>query len=434
MSSSLDVVIPCFGNSTLIEETLDSLVNQTIKDFKTILVIDQLDAQYYLDLANNFRDVLEIEVLPLNGNYGITNATVSGIIHSQSDWVALLDHDDWLVPDAIEVVLEHISMTKDSVIALFTGRIDSETMPDNGHFYKKTYQGDVLGAFYPSTTHAAIVHNFLSHMKIYRKDRFELLNDPRIDGIQDWYWLLSNSNRGEYHFIEKPLYIHRIHALQNTKSEKSLKSVYKMQMQKRFIQENFPFRKFPADYLQNTSLHFLKENISKFKFSTIFLIGGGKSEIYAFNPILLFDLLLNNKSDDSYLLVVPRSQLDLSLLLSVLGSEDDCKPIGLVVSRQLFGSELVLKSQGGLFDFIVPLDPETELISSFAGLPLKHLDNSGSRYHSVVTESLIGNVKRGLKLRAFSWYRNNELLILRILPLGSKRRMSVKRLYSIIFQ
>ncbi len=434
MSNTLDVIIPCFGNSTLIEETLESLAEQTNKDFKVILVIDQLDDQYYKKVAKQFQTKLNLELLSLGGNFGITHATVKGVEHSSSQWVALVDHDDWLVPDAIDLVLKHLLRVNISVIAVFTRRVDSSTNSIHHLRNKNLYQGNMLGNFYGSTTQASIVHNFLSHLKVYRKSKFELLNDPRIDGIQDWYWLLLNSNKGEYSFIDQPLYIHRVHALQNTKTEVSLKSINKMQLQKQFISETLSPLHTESDYLEEQFSIFIRENISRISVSSILVARNRNFEIFAFNPILLLSLLSTYDSTEGVIVLVPRSQLDVTSLLTILGARSVRSSIGIAVSRELNGSTLVLKSQGGLFDFAVPLDPESELICSFAGLSLKHLGGDGSRYLSIGVSTYLQDMKKGVNSKFTAWYLKNDSILIRVIPIGSKRRAYIKKFYRLILR
>lgn len=106
----ISVLTPVFNPPLwALEKCIDSVLRQTTHDWELILVddrsTDQEVAEYLRSLS--FVDP-RIQTLFRETNGGIAAASQVGLILATSDFIALLDHDDELHPEALERVLQHL--------------------------------------------------------------------------------------------------------------------------------------------------------------------------------------------------------------------------------------------------------------------------------------------------------------------------------------
>ncbi|ANU37676.1 glycosyltransferase family 2 protein [Vibrio scophthalmi] len=114
-STKISVVTACFNSSATIGKTLDSLLNQTCKNFEHI-IIDGDSSDGTLDIIQSYIATAEHKVLlvsePDNGLYDAMN---KGIKLAAGQFVSILSSDDWYELDAIENVLAHTHLDIDII-------------------------------------------------------------------------------------------------------------------------------------------------------------------------------------------------------------------------------------------------------------------------------------------------------------------------------
>ncbi len=100
------VVLPTFNAANFIDQTILSLLNQTNKDFETIIIDDgSTDGTYdkLLKYKNRIRIIRQ-------DNKGSTSARNLGIKNARGEYIVSFDHDDILLPYALKIyqqVLEY---------------------------------------------------------------------------------------------------------------------------------------------------------------------------------------------------------------------------------------------------------------------------------------------------------------------------------------
>ncbi|MCL2689237.1 MAG: glycosyltransferase family 2 protein [Chitinispirillia bacterium] len=96
----VSVIIPAFNRSALLHRAVESVLNQTERDFELVIVDDGStdDTSQYLQkikLLNN------VQCLRLDKNYGVSKARNAGVSASSGEWIAFLDSDDYWHPDKL---------------------------------------------------------------------------------------------------------------------------------------------------------------------------------------------------------------------------------------------------------------------------------------------------------------------------------------------
>ena len=102
--SKISIIIPVFNASKTIKKAVDSLLNQTLKDFNIVLVDDGStdDSAIICDnYANEYKNVIVVH----KKNGGISSSRNAGIDATDTEYIAFLDADDFCESTFIEKVL-----------------------------------------------------------------------------------------------------------------------------------------------------------------------------------------------------------------------------------------------------------------------------------------------------------------------------------------
>lgn len=125
-------IIPTIGRSTLIN-SINSLKNQTIKDWRAIIIFDGISCNIDIDIDDNRIKVLECEKKGININ-SAGEVRNYGISFVETKWIAFLDDDDIIETDYIETFYNEINLCNDLHIDL---DLIIFRMNDNGRIIPK---------------------------------------------------------------------------------------------------------------------------------------------------------------------------------------------------------------------------------------------------------------------------------------------------------
>jgi glycosyltransferase involved in cell wall biosynthesis len=124
-------IIPTIGRSTLIN-SINSLKNQTIKDWYAIIIFDGISCN--IDIDDNRIKVLECDKKGVNIN-SAGEVRNYGMSFVETKWIAFLDDDDIIETDYIETFYNEMNLYNDLDIIIFrmndNGRIIPKLKTDN---------------------------------------------------------------------------------------------------------------------------------------------------------------------------------------------------------------------------------------------------------------------------------------------------------------
>ncbi|MDE6812008.1 MAG: glycosyltransferase [Muribaculaceae bacterium] len=112
----VSVIVPVYNASRWLRDALDSLKNQTYRNFEVILVNDgstddsEAICRKYVSADDRFRLVTQ-------SNSGVSEARNRGIDLARGEWIAFMDADDIMPPDALEVMIHHALYTNAVIVA-----------------------------------------------------------------------------------------------------------------------------------------------------------------------------------------------------------------------------------------------------------------------------------------------------------------------------
>lgn len=125
----------------------------------------------------------------LERNLGISGNTNQALAMAKGQWIAMVDHDDLLEPEALA---EAVRLLRKEPKAGFIYTDSDLTDPDGIKFYNALLKPD----WSPETLYSA---NYITHFSMIRKDLIEDAGgfDPQMDGAQDWDIFFKAAERTE---------------------------------------------------------------------------------------------------------------------------------------------------------------------------------------------------------------------------------------------
>lgn len=118
----VSVVIPCFNSGGTLQQTLDSVYRQTWPNIEIIVVDDGSSEPETTNLIDSLRGVTLIR----QSNKGLPAARNAGFRAASGEFVLPLDSDDWLVPEALTIML-HFLKSRPSLGFVFSDvRLEGE--------------------------------------------------------------------------------------------------------------------------------------------------------------------------------------------------------------------------------------------------------------------------------------------------------------------
>ncbi|YAF94776.1 MAG: glycosyltransferase [Nodularia sp. CChRGM 3473] len=191
----ISVIIPAYNSGKTINETIQSVLNQTFTNFELIIINDG-SQDSTLDIVSQINDArIKIFSYP---NAGGNVSRNRGLKHAVGEFVSFLDADDIWTPDKLQVQLQALQKNTDAKVAYsWTDYID-----ENGVIFLSGTHITANGDAYEKL----LVNNFLengSNPLIRREALIELGGfDESLEAAQDWdMWLRLAA---QYFFITVP--------------------------------------------------------------------------------------------------------------------------------------------------------------------------------------------------------------------------------------
>lgn len=101
MKPKISIILPVYNSEKYIEDTIKSVLNQTLKEFELIIVDDGSSDNSY-KICNKLALLDNRIKLFRKMNGGISDARNFGLTKAKSDYISFLDHDDLISPNLLE--------------------------------------------------------------------------------------------------------------------------------------------------------------------------------------------------------------------------------------------------------------------------------------------------------------------------------------------
>jgi GT2 family glycosyltransferase/2-polyprenyl-3-methyl-5-hydroxy-6-metoxy-1,4-benzoquinol methylase len=157
---------------------IESVLQQVYANFELCIADDASTASYVREVLQSYMDKdSRVKVVFREQNGHISAASNSALSLVEAEYVALMDHDDLLTPDALYWVAKTIQQNPD-VQLIYS---DEDKMDLQGKRYAPYFKQDW-------NPELLLSHNYICHLGVYKTEQVKTLGgfDSAFDGAQDY--------------------------------------------------------------------------------------------------------------------------------------------------------------------------------------------------------------------------------------------------------
>jgi glycosyltransferase involved in cell wall biosynthesis len=171
----ISVILATRNGEKYIERSIESVLNQTEKNFELIIINDTSEDNT-LDIIKRYSNTdKRVNFINLEKNIGPGLARHQGILQSRGEYIAIIDDDDyWISKDKLKIQKEFLEKNKDYVLV---GSTKTKIVDENNNFIKY-YKNPSLDKSIRRTI--LIKNNFMNCTVMFRKDAY-----MKVGGFQE---------------------------------------------------------------------------------------------------------------------------------------------------------------------------------------------------------------------------------------------------------
>lgn len=201
----ISVVIPVYNGEKTIQETIESVTNQTFRDFE-LIVIDDGSQDSTLNIVKRIPDSrLKVFSFP---NAGLAASRNRGIKLACGDYISFIDADDLWTPDKLEAQLQALQTHPQAAVAYsWTDCID-----ESGQFSRRGNHITIQGNVYAQLLLTDFIEN--GSNLLIRSQAFEMVGyfDESLPAAEDWDMWLRLAANYEFVVVPSPQVLYRLSA------------------------------------------------------------------------------------------------------------------------------------------------------------------------------------------------------------------------------
>lgn len=207
-SPKVSVIIGAYNCEKFIEGTVQSVIDQTFKDWE-LIVVDDCSTDSTREKVKAINDD-RIKIIRLDDNSGRPAVPRNiGIKNARGEYISFLDHDDIWLPEKLEKQVRFMEANPEVFLLYskcFVQKDDKITEiaplhPKSGYIFKDLY----------------LAYNLLPCSTVMMRNRKDSMayffnEDRELMAIEDYDLWLSIAYREKISFIDEPLAIYRLHS------------------------------------------------------------------------------------------------------------------------------------------------------------------------------------------------------------------------------
>lgn len=229
----ISIIVPTYKTpEKFLKEMIDSVRNQSYENWELCIGDGSVTEDTVKNVVESYQKKdKRIKMLCLSENLGIAGNTNAALSIATGDYIALLDHDDILAPDALyEVVKWMNEHYKDETDVIYTDE-DKVSFDLKDYFephFKSDYNLDLIRS-----------NNYICHLFVARKSIVDQVGGFRkeYDGSQDYDFILRCIEQSKHvEHVPKVLYHWRCHPGSTAANQES--KMYCYEAGKRAIEDH----------------------------------------------------------------------------------------------------------------------------------------------------------------------------------------------------
>lgn len=224
----VSVIMPAYNAEKYIAQAIDSILNQTFRDFEFIILNDcSRDSTEELILSY---DDPRIVYLKNEENMGVARTLNKGLGYAKGAYIARMDADDIAMPERLEQQVAFLESNPQLIAcgsnAILFGEVRSEgktDMPLNDQRIR---------------LRMALSNPFVHPTMLLRKDALQgVIYDGSFEGREDYRMWMVLSRKGRMENLPQPLLRYRIHGGQATQRVDEAKAQKHFRLKKTYYRE-----------------------------------------------------------------------------------------------------------------------------------------------------------------------------------------------------
>lgn len=208
----ISVIMPVYNGEKYLNEAIDSILNQTFKDFEFIIIND-CSSDNTDDIIKSYKDD-RIVYLVNEKNLGISDTLNRGFSVAKGEYVARMDSDDIALPDRFEKQVAYLDANQNVGVCGSNAIVFSE---DNE--YITTLPVEHKDIFFELYFSSQLIHPTVMIRKNVL-DSLDCLYDRSWNGREDYELWTRLIQITKFHNIKQPLLRYRVHSSQITSNKK----------------------------------------------------------------------------------------------------------------------------------------------------------------------------------------------------------------------
>lgn len=158
----LSVIVPIYNAENYLEECIDSIINQTYKDFELILVNDG-STDSSPQICKKYAEKYDFVHLVSKSNGGLVSARKAGLNVANGEYIGWVDADDCIVPEMFEKMCNEVKRTAADIVICDMWSWSGDKLTPMNQSVKEggLYTGEKLKKdFYPYMLYAGQFYDF----------------------------------------------------------------------------------------------------------------------------------------------------------------------------------------------------------------------------------------------------------------------------------
>lgn len=311
----LSIIVPVHNmtKNNKLQFCLDSLLNQTVKDYE-IIAVDDASTDQSLEILRQYekKNPDKIRVIALETNHRQGGAKNAGLEICKGDYIGFIDSDDWILPDMYERLIQAAQKEDADIAACNLTRVYEHTMQVAEN--EPSMDDDMNGELTEEKKKRLVFHFGALVCKVYRRHMFmnPVLRFPEHMFYEDnaiGTELVMRAKRIAY--INEPMYFYlqdmtsTVHVINEDRCKDRLEA---MRIMVRMAKEGGYFKKYYAEleykfinlFYQNTLFSYMQ---SKGRIKLSFIRGMGREMREAFPDFMKNTYYLEKVNKEEHKLI-----------------------------------------------------------------------------------------------------------------------------------
>lgn len=203
----ISVNIPCFNSSVFINQTLESVLGQTYRDFE-VIVMDDGSTDDTKSKVHAFRDG-RIKYF-YKANEGLAGTRNRGIAASTGEYIAFLDHDDLWTPQKLEAQMAILERDRDVGLVFSDAHVLKDGKKERATYFDrcKPKRGSIFEDLLLESSNFIPLSSVMMRRNVF--DEIGCFKTEFKIG-EEYELFLRAADRYRFDYVDEPLAVIRMH-------------------------------------------------------------------------------------------------------------------------------------------------------------------------------------------------------------------------------